>query len=785
MIKPGVNDDLTKKFEKQLKSKLTYGLKKSTAAYIANKLGSHVDGSSAYFLIWHPKIKEARRVFIELFLPAQQFNYSKPEQHANVNYFFFEVTAVDEYACIVINDLSAGDRDRFGAFYQFRLEFDQSESQIVRDPMAWSMPFGIFAPAELYDVEAVRSQRKDKVYFKNLKSHLKESNDNRIGASVNLLEIHPATTTKEGTLQSLNQRYKQISTKISTGAELTPDEQNLAGYDAVELMPVDPVIEHPHNHNFWTPIQEPKKNGEEITIKLKKPSVINWGYDIVIFGSAAVNPSILSTGRPHELLDLIETLHNFPERPIKVVLDVVYGHADNQGLDVLPEEFFAGSNMYGLNIHFKHPLVREMILEMQRRKIDWGFDGVRVDGAQDFKYYDPEKDEMIHDDEFLLRKSNLEQNVCGVNYKPWMIFEDGRPWPRDDWELASTYREITKQQGHPHQWASMIFAYNTPYNYTYWVSKWWRIKELLKFGDKWISGYSNHDTMRRGTQANPNNINVNFQLGNSLKMVMDNAYNNPATTLVMNGFLPGVPMDFVQSSGNTPWSFFRNTDTQYALKVAAEEAYFTEWQITDVEYRNARFFKKLKDLGFTSINGLRHFSQALLHLVKATNYSQKNIADLLNAFDPPFEVMGWTEEKLNKYASAWTEDLNLYCNADMHRDTINPKKSQFNLDVRNFRLANPWLNENFTQSDKFNYIEPVDGSVIFYGYRKNQQTGKEIVFAANMEGQPKQISFKNLDLPLQSFEGWHIKLCTPTLKRKGIDQPVKLAITQGILFERE
>ncbi len=782
MNKPVVVPDLTSDFAKQIKSKLTHGLKKSTAAFIAKRLGAHIENDASYFLIWHPDFEKAEQVFIDLYIP-QQFSFNKPEQHVNMVSYSFEATVVKEYACIVIENLPAGDRENFGAFYQFRNKLGNGNEQVIRDPMAWSMPYGIFAPAELYDVNSVRSERKDAHYFKKLSADFNDLN-NRIPSSVNLLEVHTATTTKEGTLQSLAHRYKQIGAKIDTGSELTPDEQNLAGYDAIELMPVDPVIEHPDNHTFWDPIQSPKANGDEITVHLKKPAVINWGYDIVLFGSAALNPSILSTGRPHELLDLIETLHNFPKQPIKVVLDVVYGHADNQGLEVMPEAFFGGANMYGQNINFKHPLVREMILEMQRRKIDWGFDGVRVDGAQDFKFYDPDKNAMIHDDEFLLRMSDVEQNVCGVNYKPWMIFEDGRPWPRDDWELASTYREITQQQGHPHQWASMIFAYNTPYNYTYWVSKWWRIKELLKFGDKWISGYANHDTMRRGTQANPSKINVNYQLGNSLKMVMDNAYNNPATTLVLNGFLPGVPMDFVQASGNTPWSFFRNTDTKYAIKVAAEEAHFTEWQITEIEFRDTRFFRKIKDLGFTSISGLRHFSKALLNLVEATNYSTNNIADLLNAFDPSFEVMNWSEDKLNKYASAWAEDLNLYCNADMHRDTISPKKSQFNLDVRNYRLVNPWLSENFSDTDVFNYIEPVEGSVIFYGYRKDPQTGKEVVFAANMEGQPKQISFNDLGIPIGSPEDWQIKLCTPTLKNKSIDQSIKLSITQGILFEK-
>lgn len=773
----------TNLFAKEISGKITYGVKKSAARYLAGHLGAHVEGKLSRFLIWQPKIKTANRVEIELFIPLQHFNFDKPEQHVNMACYSFEAKTIDEFACIVLEGVPAGNRNQFGAFYQFKIYIENGDTEVIRDPMAWSMPYGIYAPSELYDAETVREERKDKAYYKHLADNFLESDNRRIEPSINLLEIHTATTTKEGTLQSLSNRYKQIASTILNNGELSPDEQNLTGYDAVELMPIDPVIEHPKNHTFWNSINEPKKDGDQITVHLKKPSIINWGYDTVIFGSAAINPSILSTGRPHELLELIETLHNFPGKPIKIILDVVYGHADNQGLKVLPEEFFAGANIYGQNIQFKHPLIREIILEMQRRKIDWGFDGIRVDGAQDFNHIDENGDRII-DDEFLNQMSEVKQCVAGVTYKPWMIFEDGRPWPQNDWELASTYREITKQQEHSYQWGPMIFAYNTPYNYTHWVSKWWRIKELVNLGEKWISGYANHDTLRRGTQADPDKINVNFQLGNSLKMVMNNAYNNPAATLIMNGFLPGVPMDFVHALGNTPWSFFRNTDSEYAVKVTAEEAYFTYWQITDVEFRNSRFFVKLKDMGFKSLDGLRRFAKTLFHLVKISDFPPENIPPILNSFNPAFEVSGWNLDKLNQYALAWAEDLHAYCNIDVHADKIDAKKSSFNLDVRRFRLNNSWLNSNFSNNDIFSYREPVNGTVIFYGYRKDSRSGKELVVIANMEGNTKQVSVKDLGLPVTSFSNWTVALSTPSLKQKEIHQPIKLSISQGILFQK-
>jgi 1,4-alpha-glucan branching enzyme len=781
---PALNSPKTKEASSALRLQLSEGITHSNAPSIVQKLGAHVQGHSAQFLIWHPGFKKAKKAFIHIYIPDPNLVFDKPDQHCTVTYFKFETAIIEEFATVVVDHLPAGNKDQFGAFYEFTFVDENEELKTVRDPMAWSLPYGIHAPAELYDIETVLADRKDDEYFRNLKTEADKSAFGRVQPSTNLLEIHPGTATLEGSLGSLAQRYKQIAAAVKDERELAPDEQNLLGFDGIQLMPVDPVIEHPEKHRFWKPIQSPLENNSEITVHLRKPSVINWGYDIAIFGSAAVNPSILSNGRPHELLDLIETLHTFPGGPIKLVLDVVYGHSDNQGLTVLPEEFFAGPNMYGQNINFKNPLVRAMLLEMQRRKINWGFDGIRVDGAQDFKYYDAEQDIMLHDDDFLKQMSAVEQNAAGIDYKPWMIFEDGRPWPRDDWELASTYRVVTEQQKHPHQWGPMIFAYNTPYIYTYWVSKWWRLKEQFVFGEKWISGYANHDTMRRGTQTDPSTINVNFLLGNSLKMVMDNAYNNPSTTLLMNGFLPGVPMDFIQSLGNTPWSFMRNTDTTYAIKVAAEEAYFTEWQISEVEYRKSRFFKNLKNMGFKTLQDLRRFAKVLLNLLKATDYNPENMAQLLNAIEPPLPITGWTIEKLHQYALAWMEDTNEYSNVDLHAEFVDAKKAAYNLSVRKYRLENPWLNKNFGESDSLQYREPVNGTVIYYGYRRSEEAGKEIAFVANMEGQPRQVIPFELNLPIKNTGDWNVALATPSVRAKKIDRPIRLSISQGILFER-
>ncbi|TVR14739.1 MAG: hypothetical protein EA391_12295 [Balneolaceae bacterium] len=700
-----------------------------------------------------------------------------------MSYHMLPSTKTGDFIIAVVDQIKVGNESDFGAFYQFVTTDKEGNKRVIRDPMAWSLPYGIYAPAEVYDINSVLKNRKDHAYYRSLEQIFRKNGDNRIPPSTNLLEIHTGLSTNEGTIHELAMRFQQTGINIQKDLPLTTFQTYLAGFDGVELMPIEPVIQNTEHHKFWTQVHEPGESTDELTIHLRRPSVTNWGYDTPLYGAASVNPSLLSTGRPHELLQLIETLHNFPAGPVKLLLDVVFGHADKQAQLLLPDIFFAGNNMYGLNINFKHPLVRAIILEIVKRKLGWGIDGLRIDASHDITYYDAETDTVHIDDEFLREMSSVEAEAAGVNFRPWMIFEDARPWPRSDWELACTYRDVTFQQKHPHQWGPMIFAYNTPYTLTYWLSKWWRIREQCRHGNKWITGYANHDTFRRGTQSDPSKSNVNHLLGNSLKAVMEKAYNNPSATLLMNGFLPGVPMDFLHPLSGTPWSFIRNTDTDFSVKITAQEAHFTEWQITSVEFQHTRFFKKLKNLGFVTIDGFRRFAKTLQFLINVTGNNLKLTAELLNQFEPPFEVHDWDIKKLNHFSSCWMQDMCEYCNTDMHTETADTRKAIFNFHVRQFRLRNPWLNNNFGHDDFLHYKDPAEGSVIYYGYRKNEVTGKEIIFLANMEGQANQVTPTQFEFPIKHPKKWRVAVSTPSVRAKKIDQPLRLSISQGIIFE--
>jgi hypothetical protein len=442
--------------------------------------------------------------------------------------------------------------------------------------------------------------------------------------------------------------------------------------------------------------------------------------------------------------------------------------------------------MYGQDLAYRNPLVRAILLEMQRRKVDFGADGVRVDGAQDFKWYDAEHGVLRHDDAYLQEMADLEQEVAGCRYRPWLIFEDGRPWPQEDWELSSTYRAVIERQDDPDvfQWGPLTFAHNTPFLYGFWLSKWWRIREILAVGANWISGCANHDTLRRGTQVSPK-LNINTRLGDTRMEILDKAYDNPAVQLVTYGAFPGVPMDFLNASARASWGFIRNQDDRFGVKVLAEEAISLKWQIDDKSYRRAANFRRLKALGFTELDELRRFLEFLPGLVEVTDYDLDVIARLLAAVRPPFAVEEpITVNLLKRVARAWMDDMHDYCNITLYDEDLGVEQSGFNAALRAFRRARPWLRGNLGPADVFDYAEPVAGSVLFRCLRHGPD-GEQILLLANMEGQAVgEFDPVHADLAGLDPADWELALATPPIGADYRGGPLTLRDSTGVLFTR-
>lgn len=750
---------------------------------IARTLGGHVDGDTATFGFWTPELLDNRipegDVFLEVLSPLGPLDLTRAHQEVEFERIYLPVARYEAHTFAAATGMRAGTRGEGGDFYALVWRGLNDQWHRILDPLAMSLPFGALAPAELYDVEKMLSSRRDAAYFKRLDGET----PHKFGPPTNILQIHVPTATAGGTLASLTRHYERLSERLEKDLPRDPMDELFLGYDAVQLLPVEPTTVYETGPSFW----EEMVPGEEerITVELIRPDTTNWGYDVVIAGMSTVNPVLLESGRPDELVDLAAVLHNFPTKPKMLVLDVVFGHADNQGLNALNPHFFAGPNMYGQNLDYKNPAVRAIMLEMQRRKVDFGADGVRVDGAQDFKWWDAGTQELRHDDAYLQSMSDVVQEAAGTRYRPWFVFEDGRPWPQEDWELSSTYRAVIETQSDPDvfQWGPLTFAHNTPFIYGYWLSKWWRIKEMLDHGANWITGTANHDTLRRGTQVNPK-LNINTRLGETKMEILEKAYDNPAVSMLTYAAFPGVPMDFINATARANWGFIRNQDDRYGVKVVAEEVISLKWQVDEYSYSVPASFRRLKALGFETREELARFFEFLPALVDVTEYDLDHIAKLLNGVEPPLAGPGFFNvEDLKEIARAWMDDMHEYCNVANSASSLDPAQTGFMLDLRTFRRENAWLRGNLGPHDRFDYLQPVDGRTIFTSYRKGPES--EIFTITHMEGGESD-EFDPLALPIPGLEGggWTCRLRTPNIGPDYCSGAIVLRDSMGLVFER-
>ncbi|MEM8622109.1 MAG: glucosylglycerol hydrolase [Pseudomonadota bacterium] len=758
------------------------------ARSIARRLGAHPAGPLAEVGFWAPELLENRvpdgDIFLEVLEPEEPLLLTTARQQVQFRRTRLPMDRYDAYAFVAVDGMTAGTREVLGSFYCLSWRDAEGAWRRVLDPLAASLPFGAFAPAEFYDLAAMQAGREDKDYFAALAAR-SDGEPAKIGPATSILQIHIPTATAGRTIAALTRQIEHVADRVRRDLPLEPADRLFAGYEAIQLLPVEPTTVYEAGPDFWT---EEEGSGEDdaLTVDLRRPDTTNWGYDVVIAGMAAVNPALLESGRPDELVDLAAALHNWPDKPKRLIFDVVYGHADNQGLDALNSHFFAGPNMYGQNINYRNWTVRAILLEMQRRKVDLGADGVRVDGAQDFKWWDSQAEQNRHDDEYLQAMADVEQEVAGTRYRPWFIFEDGRPWPQEDWELSSTYRAVieTQRDNDVFQWGPLTFAHNTPFLYTFWLSKWRRIREILEHGENWISGCANHDTLRRGTQINPK-LNINTRLGDTRMDILDKAYDNPGVSLVTYGALPGVPMDFLNASARASWGFIRNQDDRYGVKVVAEEAISLKWQVDEYAYSMPGAFRRLKEMGFETRTDLARFLEFLPALVEVTEYDLDVIAVLLNEVDPPLEgPRPYSPAVLKGIARAWMDDMHDYCNVSHYNDLLSDAQTAFNLALRRFRGARPWLRRNLGPGDHFDYRRPVDGTALFTALR-NGPDGEQVFLVAHMEGGSiPEIDPLQLGVPGIEGMGWEVALRTPPIGNDYLGGALTLKDSMGVLYLR-
>lgn len=110
-------------------------------------------------------IQSERTLELEILTPMQPINFRLSAQTVAFRRDRIPVMQQGEYVWAVVAGLAAGTREQAGCFYWLRYVDPEGREHYIRDPLAYSLPYGVFAPAELYDIERLQRERADLPYL--------------------------------------------------------------------------------------------------------------------------------------------------------------------------------------------------------------------------------------------------------------------------------------------------------------------------------------------------------------------------------------------------------------------------------------------------------------------------------------------------------------------------------------------------------------------------------------------------------------------------------------------
>ncbi|RMF24878.1 MAG: alpha-amylase, partial [Cyanobacteria bacterium J083] len=215
---------------------------------LARKLGAHYrrDGLTEIGF-WVPGLiadaLHEREIYLEVFTPLENIDWRSDEQRVRFKRDCLHLEQQGEYIWGVVAGMKAGTKDKAGSFYWLRYVDRAGNLRTVRDLVPYSLPYGIFAPAELYDRASLQAKRADLEYFKQTAAKSKGGKIPRVASPSNILQLHIGTASPTGTIEGLTQLYQTIGEKIRQDIPLTETEKNYIGYEAIQLLPTEPTIE--------------------------------------------------------------------------------------------------------------------------------------------------------------------------------------------------------------------------------------------------------------------------------------------------------------------------------------------------------------------------------------------------------------------------------------------------------------------------------------------------------------------------------------------------------------
>ena len=135
---------------------------------LARRLGAHYrrDGLTE-FGFWTPAlvadiIQSERTLELEMLTPLQPIDFRNPQQTLRFQRDRLPVMQQGEFVWAVVAGVKPGSGDRAGSFYWLRYVDAEGRLNYIRDSLAYSLPYGVFAPAEVYDLRRLQQKRADK-----------------------------------------------------------------------------------------------------------------------------------------------------------------------------------------------------------------------------------------------------------------------------------------------------------------------------------------------------------------------------------------------------------------------------------------------------------------------------------------------------------------------------------------------------------------------------------------------------------------------------------------------
>lgn len=167
--------------------------------------------------------------------------------------------------------MTAGDKHAVGSFYQVCCRAPGSRTWVKhRDHFAASLPYGAFAPAELYDVNNMLSGRIDANHFADPATANAHDAVPRQKPPTHILQIHVPTATERCSFAGLTERFRRLADKIRHDEELSPADEILVHYDGIQLLPIEPTIELENERGLF---QAASDDEGIIRVRLRKPDI--------------------------------------------------------------------------------------------------------------------------------------------------------------------------------------------------------------------------------------------------------------------------------------------------------------------------------------------------------------------------------------------------------------------------------------------------------------------------------------------------------------------------------